>query len=392
MKDPKPVTRIEVTEGNKKLRVVLIVVLLAVGLGALTSGFMSLLGKDAGWQSVEVSTDQDHCGTSFQLQYNFSGTGAQATALHKKLSALYSDGLVRAYEAFYTQPEQINTHVNEEVTVDPLLYSALEALEGTRYHYLAPLYAYYDGLIFNTDDANLAQADPRLSREAQAYVSRLAELAGDETAVELELLGENRVMLRVSQEYLAFAQENEITRFVDLHYLTNAFIIDYLADTLAEQGYTRGYLVSMDGYTRNLDSTQSYSLNLFDRGADGVQPVGVMEYTGPVSLVTLRDFPVTGSDISYRGSGEHIIFPYTDPADGMYKASTHSLVGYSYELGCADVLLRMLPAFVSEEFSVPEEIYSVFCQDNTLCYNDPAVAIGLLEAQGSPAYTLKQIQ
>ena len=91
MREPKPITRIEVTEGNRKLRIVLIVVLLVIGAVALTSGFMSLLGKDAGWKNVEVSNAEADYSKEILLQYNFSGTGSQTTALYKRISAVYSE-------------------------------------------------------------------------------------------------------------------------------------------------------------------------------------------------------------------------------------------------------------------------------------------------------------
>lgn len=392
MREPKPITRIEVTEGNRKLRIVLIVVLLVIGAVALTSGFMSLLGRDAGWQIVEVSNTEADYSREILLQYNFSGTGAQATALHKRISAVYSEAMVKAYQVFRSETAEgnladVNAHVNETVTVDALLYSALEKLQSTRYHYMGPVYAYYDSVIYSTSDPYLADVDPRLNQEARAYVSQLAAFAADEMAVHLELLDNFQVKLHVSDAYLDFARENEITNFVDLHYMANAFTIDYLAQMLMENGYTRGFLVSIDGCTRNLDSTQAYQMNLVDMTGDTVYPVGVMQYQGPASMILLKSFPVSGADTFYRQSGDHILFPYADPADGMYKASVASLLGYSYEEGCADVLLKMIPSFAAEDFQVPQGIYSVWCQDRTVYYNDSAITITQLLDKDGIRYT-----
>ena len=395
MREPRPINHIEVTEGNKKLRMVLIVVFLVIGAVALTAGIMSLLNKDTGWQAVEVSTTEEIGSVDFLFQYNFRGTGAQATALHKQISAVYSDSLVKACQVFRGETTgslaDVNAHVNEAVTVDALLYSALEKLQTTRYHYMGPVYEYYDGVIYSIGDEYLEDMDPRLDLESKAYVSQLAAFAADETAVSLELLDNFQVKLHVSDEYMAFAQENEITDFVDLHYMANAFIIDYLAQRLTESGYTKGFLVSTDGYTRNLDDSHIYSMNLFDKKDDTVYPVGVMQYRGPTSIVLLKAFPVRSSDTFYRQSGDHTIFPYADLTDGMYKASVASLLGYSYEEGCADVLLKMLPSFAAESFRVPQGIYSVWCQDQTVYYNDSAITISQLLDKDGIRYTA-QIQ
>ena len=395
MREPKPITRIEVTEGNRKLRIVLIVVLLVIGAVALTSGFMSLLGKDAGWKNVEVSNTEADYSKEILLQYNFSGTGAQTTALYKRISAVYSEAMGKAYQVFRSEaPEgnlaDVNAHVNEAVTVDALLYSALETLQATRYHYMGPVYAYYDSVIYSTSDAYLEDVDPRLNQEAKAYVSQLAAFAADEAAVYLELLDNFQVKLHVSEEYLAFARENEITNFLDLHYMANAFIIDYLAQVLTENGYTHGFLASIDGYTRNLDSTQAYSMNLVDMAEGTVYPVGVMHYQGPASLVLLKAFPVSGADTFYRQSGDHIVFPYADPADGMYKASVASLLSYSYEEGCADVLLKMLPGFAADVFELPQGVYSLWCRDGTVYYNDSSITITQLLEIGGVRYTAQK--
>ena len=46
MREPRPVIRAEVTEKNKTIRIIAAAVLLVVGIIALTSGFMKLLGKE----------------------------------------------------------------------------------------------------------------------------------------------------------------------------------------------------------------------------------------------------------------------------------------------------------------------------------------------------------
>ena len=396
MREPRRITNIEVSEGNKKLRMVLIVILLVIGAVSLTAGIMSLLHKDTGWQKVEVSTAETNCSPNFVFQYNFSGSGAQATALHKQISAIYSEAAVKAYQVFQAEesyPENlasINAHPNQVVTVDPLLYDALEKLDGTRYLYLGPAYAHYDNVIFSTAEEYLEDVDPARSPEAKAYVAQIAAFAADPGTIDLKLLGDCKVELQISEAYLAFAKENEIIRFVDLHYMANAFIIDYLADSVRAGGFTNGFLASVDGYTRNLNDTDVFSYNLFAREENIIYPAAVMQYRGPVSMVFLKDFQAGTQDVNYRQSADHVVTPFADPADGMYRTSVPNLVGYSYEEGCADVLLRMLPSFVGGEFSVPQGIYSIWFEGRTVCYNDPAVSITQLMDKDGITFTAQK--
>ena len=386
MREPKPITHVEVSEKNRTLRIICAVVLLVIGALALTSGIMALLGKDTGWQEVQISPEERSCSESFLLRYNFSDSGSEATAINKRLEQIYSDACVKAYQLF--TPDEgfagvqnvyyVNHHVNEVVTVDPVLYGAFQKLEGTRWLYLGPVYAHYYNILFNADDSMIGELDPVLSREAADYIARIAAFAADDDAVKLELLGDNQVKLHVSDAYLAFAQQEEIENYIDFAYLTNAFIIDYLADSLSAEGLTDGYLVSTDGYTRNLDSKNVFSFSIFDRVGRIVHPAGVMQYQGPISIVYLKDYSTGPSDINYRVNGDHIVHLFADPADGIYRTSVPNLVSYSYEVGCADVALKMLPTFVGSQFTVPEDVFSIWCQNATIYYNDESIQISNL--------------
>ena len=386
MREPKPITRVEISEKNKTLRIVAAVLLLVIGTLGITAGIMSLLNKETGWQTVQLSLQERNCSENFVLQYNFAGSGAEATAVNNQLQAAYGEACVKAYQ-LYTPDEEIagvnnmyyvNHNPNEIITVDPLLYQSFEKLQDTPWLYMGPVHAYYYNLILNTEDALIPEMDPMTSEVAAAYVAQLAEFAADRNHVYLELLENNQVRLSVSQEYLDFAAEEEIENFLDFGYLTNAFIIDFLADVLTEKGLTNGYLASVDGFTRNLDAAHKFSFNIFDRVDDTVYPAGVMEYRGPISIVFLKDYALAASDICYRANGDHIVHMFADPKDGIYKTSRPNLVSYSYNQTCVDVLLNMLPSFVADEATLPQGVYSVWCEDGMIFNNDEKVSFHTL--------------
>lgn len=386
MREPKPITRVEISEKNQTLRIVAAVLLLVIGAVGITVGIMSLLNKETGWQNVQANVQERNCSEQFLLQYNFAGSGAEATALNTQLQTAYGEACVKAYQLF-TPDEAIegvqnvyyvNHHPNEVVTVDPVLYAAFEKVADTPWIYMGPAYAHYNNIIFNAEEAIVPSLDPVQSGEAAEYVGTIAEFAADRNAVKLELLGNYQVRLAVSQEYLDFAAKEEFDTFIDFAYMTNAFIIDYLADTLIDRGLTDGYLVSADGFTRNLDSKHKFSFNIFDRVENTVYPAAVMEYQGPISIVFLKDYTTGNSDVNYREVGSRFVHLMADPADGIYRTAQENLVSYSYDTGCADVLLKMLPGFVGSNFVVPEGVFSVWCEGGTVCYNDSTVTMGQL--------------
>lgn len=386
MKEPRPINRVEISEKNKTLRLIAAVLLLVIGVIGITTGIMSLLNKETGWQRVQVAPQERNCSESFLLQYKFTGTGAEATAVNNKLQTAYGEACVKAYQLF-TPDEAIdgvqniyyvNHHPNEVVAVDPVLYAAFEKVADMPWIYLGPAYAHYSSMIFNTEENLLPELDPMENPEAAAYVAAVAEFAADRNSVNLELLGDHKVRLSVSQAYLEFAEEEEIENFIDFAYLTNAFIIDYLAQVLIDEDLTDGYLVSADGFTRNLVGDQDFSVNIFDRVGNTVYPAGVLGYRGPISIVYLKDYTTGNSDVNYRETGNRFVHLMTDPADGIYRTAEENLVSYSYDTGCADVLLKMLPGFVGSEFVVPEGVFSVWCEGEMICYNDASVSIGNL--------------
>lgn len=97
--------------------------------------------------------------------------------------------------------------------------------------------------------------------------------------------------------------------------MKNAFITDYVADVMIDNGYTLGSLTSYDGFTRNLDQTSAitklnagpdtsgtaeenadYSFNLYDRQGNIIYPAGVMHYDGAESIVSLHNYPMSDKE------------------------------------------------------------------------------------------------
>ena len=139
------IQEIFLSDENRRLRVILLGIVLAIAVTALTVGLVEMLNVDPGWQEVEISQSGVHCGGDFFFQYNFGAGGASDTAQRKEIQTLYTQCASDAYWMFTPDSADqensnlyvINHSVGEIVTVNPVLYNALEQMEdyGSRSHY-----------------------------------------------------------------------------------------------------------------------------------------------------------------------------------------------------------------------------------------------------------------
>ena len=403
------VERIELSNDHIMWRLAAVIFLMLFGAGALVYAIVGFISADAGWQRIEAnSSAETNCSGDFVLLYNIGAGDTSANAEMKALKAAYTDAAVRAYQLYTGDAGfdgvhnvyYLNRHPNEAVDVDSELYQAFSLVQRyeNRLLYLAPVYSVFDNIFYCDTDTDLADFDPLLNDGLRADFAVMAAYARDPASVDLRLLGDNRVMLYVSDEYLAYAGAEGIEDFIDFYWMKNAFIADYLADALVSAGYTFGAISSYDGFVRNLDnvSDTAYSFNIFDRAEQSSRVAAVMEYTGRRSIVFLRDFPLNSQDYQhyYRLSNGETRTAYLDAADGLSRSALNALVSYSSDLGCAGILLRLVPIYIAEHFNeaavaalTENGLYCVYCRDGTVCYNDPSLVLSQLYAGEDMTYS-----
>lgn len=379
--------RIELNEEHLSRRFLLAGTLLVVGATLIAFGLMRFLTPASGWQAIAANgTGEPSCAEEFTFFYE-----AASSEDVKAAAALYTDACQRAYRLFLCEEEfdgvvnvcTINHRPNEVLTVDPALYKAFStAVEGGRRElYLGPVYARWNDLFFCQDDVQLAFYDPRLSEDVAREYREVLSFANDPGAVDLELLGEDRVRLRVSEDYLAYAEREGIDRFLDFGWMKNAFAADLVAEELAAGGITRGVLSSYDGFTRNLDGREgTYDYPLYHRRDGVVWLAGNLRYQGPKSLVCLRDFAANERDRGrfYTLQNGEVRTPYLDTADALCKSALSCLVCYDEERTCAQMLMEMIPAYITDSPFDREDaaalaqrgVDAVFCQGTVVCHTD----------------------
>ena len=379
----------ELSDTNRTVRWVLIIILLVIAAVSLTFGLLSVLRTPDGWQTVKGNSTSLNCGDEFVFQYEYGAGEMSATEESKALEPLYGKIVEDAWKLFFNEAGssdlkglyELNQHINEEITVDSGLYTALEQMveSGSRALYLAPVYSQYNR-VFNSESESYArECDPGQNAEEKEYVQLLADFAQDPQHIQLVLKGDNKVLLQVSQAYLTFVKENEIRYLLDFGWLRNAFITDYIASMLLSNGFTNGHISSVDGFGRNLDQRgNSYSLNLFNRREDGIDLAAVMDYSAPKSTVVLRNYPMYGLEAAryYSFSDGRIVTAKIDPADGQSKSATDNLVSYSAGLSCGQLVLSVMPVYVADTFSeealnalTEQGIYSVWFSGKQIIHN-----------------------
>lgn len=358
---PRPVSKIELDSKNIGVRIIFVALFLVMGAFAFGSALNSLLGANSGWNTIEAKCTGPNCSDDFVFKYNLGSSGGDALAERRALTSLYSDACQKAYDMLNVDADsegnanlfRINSHPNEELEVDKDLYAMLKKVQNSksRYIYLAPVYEYYDNIFYCNDDTLAKEFDGAYNGYVANENYELAQFASSEQMVDIKLLDDNKVMLFVASEYLEYAKEHGVTNFIDFYWMKNAFIIDYLADTIYEAGYNRGIITSFEGFVRNIDdSGEAFSLNIYDKEDGYVKVSDVYEYFGPQSIVLIKSFLINPSDSKYwyEYADGTMRSPYISIADGSNKCRVENLVACS-DLGCGDIVLRIAPMVIEGE-------------------------------------------
>ena len=394
------IIKLEVSEKNMRGRLIAVVVLLAIAFTAIGVAVKDMLTTDPGWKVMDCYAEIVTYSDDFVFSY-YLGSEGKATAEERAINVVYSQGMTDAYRYFTDQALEdgtknlayLNDHLNETVTIEGPLYDALEKLEnaGLRHAYLAPVYTEYKPVFLSQNTSEAAVYDPMRNEELADNVREAAAYANDPAHVRLELLGNDQVCLWVSEEYQAFLDTNEIDTVLDLNWMTNAFVCDYVADLLIKQGFTKGFIASYDGFTRNLGGMEEeFRFNLFKRQEQTYELAGALGYKGAFSVVYLRDYPMSDDDRwHYMGYEDGLITStYLDPADGMSKSAVTDLVVYSHDKSCVDLLTVAAPAMIAEELDAQSLLSAnaIWCEGKTLLHTEADASIYLSEDAG---YTVK---
>lgn len=356
---PKPVKRISTDHiKNPRLRLLLVILALAIAAGAFYYGFHQLFSVEPGWTQLEADGSAGlNVSSDFVVQVELGAGNETPLAERKMLTTVYSAAAREAYTLYTTQEFVadvynlwfINHHPGEEIQVNEKLFRAMQtSLSAGNWLYLGPVYEVWDSVWFSQTDEEAAAADPRKDAELAEFAKRVAGYvnSGDIT---LELREENKVCLKISEEYKTFGEEYGITRWLDFGWQKNAFIIDDLADTLTAKGWNKAVLSSKDGFIRCLDERGSFTLNILADTGTIVQQIAEAQYQGPAALLMMLPAPGGERSHAYRYRDGTLRTAWISLKDGLDVRPVDGLAAYAEEGGCAELLSRFLNCITEAE-------------------------------------------
>lgn len=408
----RPVRQVELSSRRLALRVVGFAVFFLIAVGAITYAIASWVNSGTGWQEIAVSSVAE-CPESgdFTLVCDLGDKGGEARRKRRALTEVYTEALSRAAALFDVDDPRdgasdlyrLNASVGEEITVDPDFYSALERVlaDGRREIFFAPITYYYEVLFSISSNDTLAAAhDPLKSDALSARFAQILPFVRDPDHVSIDLLGENRVRLLVSDEYRTFARENGITAFVDFFRMKNALIVDLTADALIAAGCPDGFLTSYDGFARSIGKADDYEFPLYEIVGGQVIRFASLGGASAKSAVSFRSFPITSyeaSFCSYRYRNGELRMGYLDTGDGLLKTATVALTLYAADRTCADLYLSGVRIYAAETTDVAslaslseQGIRYIRQTENEIFYSDPDLS--QTEMRDAERYTVVPVE
>ena len=269
---------IEVSNKHIKLRVIVFIIALLVGIAAFAFAFYKLTNKETGYYEVKATPDES--APLYDSGYVFycfiDGKSNEIKSNLNKLGTLYSETLGRisrlldpkeTYEG-YVNLATLNQHPGEEVRLPAELYDILiDALERSEANgftiYDGAVKAFWQELLYLDEPQSF---DPLHDADQNERMQAAAEAIRSSCCPKLTVTdaSSHTVKLEVPAEYLALTERYEIDApILDLGVMREAYTLQYVYQKLIENGITQGYLRTQSGMNLMLPQTDTGILPLY---------------------------------------------------------------------------------------------------------------------------------
>lgn len=299
---------------NKKLRLVVFIIALAVAVGAFTVGISSLSNKEEGWYTIQAYPDDDevYYSAGITLNYYFDGDSKNVRLSNNEVTALYSQTLARYYKLFdpaatyegYENIAALNLTPGVWHALSDELFDALKKADALTKKQEG--YSVFAGELAEEWNAILGlyepqEKDPLTDAFERERIEKITEAINTDGALSLEFNEKTReVKLNKSDAYAALEKEYELSgNVVDLGLLKDAFLVEYTAAALSQNGWDHG-IFSLDSgilYSMRENETGTYELLGYSDGE--VRTEREIELPGGAGVSFRRAFRQTAEELGY---------------------------------------------------------------------------------------------
>lgn len=264
---------IDTSRKHLGLKIVLFVILLVTGLTFMTLGLLGVFSFSKGYVKVDLDTSDNNLKKTNISYFTYvDGNKIKRNNQLSDIKGIYNSEFSKIYmlvdeENSYSgivNIKYLNDNLNKDIQVDSLLYSILsDSYTKTKEKKNYSIFSSYLTLKWDEILKNDLINDPIDSKENQEDINLALSYINNLDNFTLEFKKDNVINLSISEDYLNYRKENEITTpIISLGILKDSYIINHLKDTLNEKTTGDGYLISTDGYISTLKNFQGESINI----------------------------------------------------------------------------------------------------------------------------------
>lgn len=239
------------------LLIVIVVSVVIIVNQSKTKGGITNISNDSSKYSGQLS--------DYKFYYNLSeeNAGAQSLLLEREYANSFDKiyELVDEYDEFkeINNIYYINNHINEDIVLNPILYNYLKKVYDLNPFYLfeAPIYSYWEGMIYSKDINQRNEIEPENNIEMKDSIDYFINTSLNNISIDFK--DNYTIKLNVNDDYKKINDEDSYMSF-SLFY--DAIIMDYIKAYMTNLGYINGYLISRNGFYIDLGLTVDNSILL----------------------------------------------------------------------------------------------------------------------------------
>lgn len=256
-----------------------------------------------------IKEDAPHYNDDYTLLYYLDGEGTTSIQYQMNdVQEMYSNTLYTYYISLDEENEYenvlslgyVNHHINEEITLDNRTYNILvdaynRSKNSDNYSiFAAPLYGYWDDVL-SVDYEQQISLDPLNNSGTLDALTSVSEAIKDSSNIDFELLGNNKIILKVSESYknLLIEKEMDSYPYISLNALKTSYIVESTLNTLNEKNYKKGILLSHDGALKESVSGLEGTYPLYEKSENSLLKVATLRMNAPLSLSSYHRYDIS---------------------------------------------------------------------------------------------------